>query len=314
MFDNVCKFLAESFSTDFANWLLGEPTLLTELSPSELSLEPIRADALLLMKSIESGNMVLHLEFQTQPKPDIPFRMIDYRLRVYRRFPHRQMRQIVIYLCETQSPQTRQTTFTIPNTHHEFEVIRLWEQPTEVFLQYPGLLPFAVLSQTAHRSTTLRQTAQLIDRISNPTIQSNVAASTAVLAGLVLEKDLIQSVLRRDIMQESVIYQEWKAEALAEGRMEGRAEALAEGRAEGRVEGRAEGLMEGRAEGIWAGRHEANWEDTVSLLVVKFDVLDADLLKAVPLLLQLPSLDRARLILQLSREELLAHFEITDNR
>ncbi|MEH2117448.1 hypothetical protein [Nostoc sp.] len=25
MFDNVCKFLAESFSADFATWLLGEP-------------------------------------------------------------------------------------------------------------------------------------------------------------------------------------------------------------------------------------------------------------------------------------------------
>jgi predicted transposase YdaD len=47
MFDNVCKFLAETFSTDFATWLLGEPIALTQLSPNELSLEPIRADALL---------------------------------------------------------------------------------------------------------------------------------------------------------------------------------------------------------------------------------------------------------------------------
>lgn len=54
MFDNVCKFLAETFSTDFASWLLGESITLTELSPSELSLEPIRADALILLK-IDSG-------------------------------------------------------------------------------------------------------------------------------------------------------------------------------------------------------------------------------------------------------------------
>jgi predicted transposase YdaD len=45
MFDNVCRFLAESFSADFATWLLGESIALTQLSPSELSLEPIRADA-----------------------------------------------------------------------------------------------------------------------------------------------------------------------------------------------------------------------------------------------------------------------------
>lgn len=59
MFDAVCKFLVESFSEDFARWLLGKAVNPTELSPSELLLEPIRADVLLLA----SDNDVLHLEF-----------------------------------------------------------------------------------------------------------------------------------------------------------------------------------------------------------------------------------------------------------
>ena len=84
MFDNTCKFLAESFSEDFASWLLGQPILLTQLSPSELSIEPIRADALILLKS---DDFVLHIEFQTEPDPNMAFRMADYRLRVFRRFP-----------------------------------------------------------------------------------------------------------------------------------------------------------------------------------------------------------------------------------
>jgi predicted transposase/invertase (TIGR01784 family) len=95
MFDNICKFLAETFSTDFAVWLLGEAIPLTELSPSELSLEPIRADALILL---QSDQVVLHIEFQTEPKSDIPFRIADYRLRTYRRFPQKRMQQVVIYL------------------------------------------------------------------------------------------------------------------------------------------------------------------------------------------------------------------------
>ncbi|MDC0834134.1 hypothetical protein POG22_14120, partial [Geitlerinema sp. CS-897] len=61
MFDIVCKFLVESFASDFASWLLGEAMPLTELSPSELSLEPIRADALVLLQSTDT---VLHVEFQ----------------------------------------------------------------------------------------------------------------------------------------------------------------------------------------------------------------------------------------------------------
>ncbi|MCY7391460.1 MAG: Rpn family recombination-promoting nuclease/putative transposase [Leptolyngbyaceae cyanobacterium CAN_BIN12] len=213
MFDNICKFLAETFPTDFAIWLLGEPIVLTELSPSELSLEPIRSDALILLQSEE---VVLHLEFQTQPNRDIPFRMIDYRLRVHRRFPHKQMRQVVVYLQPTTSELVQQTTFTLENTCHNFEVIRLWEQPTPDFLQTPGLLPFAVLSKTDDRVEILQQVAQAISQITDRRTQSNVAASTFILAGLRLEAEVIQQILRRDVMQESVTYQVIKAEGSQE--------------------------------------------------------------------------------------------------
>ncbi|MEM6353224.1 MAG: Rpn family recombination-promoting nuclease/putative transposase [Cyanobacteria bacterium P01_D01_bin.14] len=228
MFDTVCKFLVETFSADFATWLLGEPVALTELSPSELSLEPIRADALILLQSEAT---VLHLEFQSRPDPDMAFRMADYRLRVYRRFPQKAMRQIVIYLQPSQSAAVYQTTFEIPGMSYEFEVIRLWEQDPANFLTLPGLLPFAVLTQTADRPALLRQAAGQIEQLPERRLQSNVAASTAILAGLLLEKGLIQRVLRREIMQESVIYQEIRTEALQEGRREG----LQEGRREGEV-------------------------------------------------------------------------------
>ncbi|MBD2202385.1 Rpn family recombination-promoting nuclease/putative transposase [Calothrix sp. FACHB-1219] len=214
MFDNVCKFLAESFSQDFATWLLNEPITLTQLSPSELSLEPIRADALILLQSDE---IVLHLEFQTRPDADIPFRMCDYRLRVYRRFPQKRMRQVVIYLQPSDSELVYQTEFVLENTRHRFEVIRLWEQPTELFFNSPGLLPFATLSQTENQRQTLEQVAEVIEAINDTRIRSNVAASTAVLAGLVLKKDEIKRILRSDIMRESVIYQDILQEGLKEG-------------------------------------------------------------------------------------------------
>ena len=214
MFDNICKFLAENFSSDFASWLLGESVTLTELSPQELSLEPIRADALILLQSDE---VVLHIEFQTEPKANIPFRMTDYRLRVYRRFPHKKMLQVVIYLQQTNSEKVHQKTFTLERTRHEFDVIRVWEQDPDVFLQSSGLLPFAVLSNTSNRTATLEQAAREIFNIADQSVQSNVAAATSILAGLVLEKGVIQRVLRKDIMQESVIYQEIREEALVEG-------------------------------------------------------------------------------------------------
>ncbi len=223
MFDNTCKFLAENFSTDFANWLLGEPITLTELSPKELLLEPIRADALILL---QSDDKILHLEFQTQPDADIPFRMLDYRVRGYRRFPQKEMHQVVIYLNQTNSQLVYQNAFSLTRTRHEFEVIRLWEQPAELFLRNPGLLPFAVLSSTENPENVLNQVAREINEISDKRTQSNVAASTAILASLVLDKDFIKRVLRSDIMRESPMYQEILQEGRAEGREEGRAETL----------------------------------------------------------------------------------------
>ncbi|MDJ0621193.1 MAG: DUF4351 domain-containing protein, partial [Calothrix sp. MO_192.B10] len=53
--------------------------------------------------------------------------------------------------------------------------------------------------------------------------QSNVAAATSILAGLVLEKEVIRRVLREEIMRESVIYQDIRAEGKAEGIQEGEA-------------------------------------------------------------------------------------------
>ncbi len=217
MFDTVCKFLIETFPTDFASWLLGEPVELTELSPSELSLEPIRADALLLMQSAET---ILHVEFQSRPDAAIPFRMADYRLRVYRRFPSKAMRQVVIYLKQTESEWVYETVFEIPRTRHEFDVIRLWEQPVEQFLSEPGLLPFAALAKTDDREAVLREVARRIEQISDRRIESHVAACTGVLAGLSLDEALVQRILRMEIMQDSSVYQAIKAEGRREAQRE----------------------------------------------------------------------------------------------
>jgi predicted transposase/invertase (TIGR01784 family) len=214
MYDNTCRFLAEHFSADFASWLLGKSVTLTELQPSELSLDPIRADALIFLESDEE---TLHIEFQTLPKDNIPFRILDYRVRGYRREPTKPMRQVVIYLKQSPSPLVYQTSFTMERTRHEFEVIRLWEQPASLFLEYPGLLPFAVLGQSTDAEETLRQAAQRVDRMADPVTQANLMAASGILAGLKLEDEIIYRILRRDIMQESTVYRS----ILAEGEIKG---------------------------------------------------------------------------------------------
>lgn len=146
--------------------------------------------------------------------------MLDYRVRVYRRFPHKKMRQIVIYLRKIGSELVNENSFKLERTYHEFDVIRLWEKPTEKFLTVPGLLTFAVLSQTNDPTMVLSQVAQAVETITNQQLQRNIAAASSILAGLVLKPNVIKKIFRSEIMRESVIYQEILAEGEAKGEAE----------------------------------------------------------------------------------------------
>lgn len=173
---------------------------------------------------LESKNLVLHVEFQVEPKPDIPFRMLDYAVRAIRRSPEKSIRQVVVYLRRSQSPLVSQTVYERAGTRHEFQVVRLWEEPTSQFQGLPGLLPFAALAMTSNPEQTLRQVSGQIEAIGDRKQRGDVAASASILAGLVLEKSLIRSVLREDVMKESVIYQDIVAAAEERGRDKGKRE------------------------------------------------------------------------------------------
>jgi len=139
---------------------------------------------------------------------------------MYRKDPAKPMRQVVIYLKQTGSELVYQTSFTMEHTRHEFDVIRLWEQPASLFLQYPGLIPFAVLGQSADAEETLRQAAQRVDQIADPQTQANLMAASGILAGLKLEDEVVYRILRRDIMQESTVYRSIQKEAQEENTRE----------------------------------------------------------------------------------------------
>jgi predicted transposase/invertase (TIGR01784 family) len=214
LIDNISKFLIEQYSTDFAVWLLGTPISLTTINPTELNVEPIRADSVMLLASRE---IILHTEFQTVADKTMPFRMADYYLRLQRKFPERDIQQVVIYLKPTDSDLVRQTRYQTPVMTHEFRVIRLWEEPVEIFLSTPGLLPYAVLSRAKDKERVLAQVVEELDRISDSREQSNLAAATSILAGLQLEEETIRRLMRNPVMRESTMYQS----ILREGRTEG---------------------------------------------------------------------------------------------
>ncbi len=234
MFDNISKFLVTEYPADFANWLLGQQIALTTLNPTELNLEPIRADAVVFLSAPE---LILHLEFQTAPDANMPLRMADYYMRLKRKFPQQDVKQVVIYLRKTSSKLVLQNEYVTNEMRHQFRVIRLWEEEVSDFLTTPGLLPYAVLASSSNKEVILQQVVQRIEDIADYRQKSNLVAATSILAGLELSQAIIRKLIKSDIMQESVIYQE----------------ILREGEAKGEAKGEARGLERGEARGLERG-------------------------------------------------------------
>jgi predicted transposase YdaD len=84
----------------------------------------------------------------------------------------------------------------------------MWEQDSSLFLGNSALLPLAPLCRTNFPRDLLSQVAQEVAKILDRETRQNTAAYTEILAGLRFEKGLIRQLLREDIMQESVIYQD----------------------------------------------------------------------------------------------------------
>lgn len=222
-YDNACKYLAEKYPAEFVRWLLQTEPQKLRILKTELNLEPIYADSILLLRM---GRQILHLEFQTKPhsKPPLPLRVLDYSVRLKRKY-RCSVIQIIIFLQKTTNQIAFTEEYRDETTIHQYRVIRLWEQDPTLFLNNPALLPFAPLTNSNSLENLLAQVAQKVNQIEDREQRQNIASCTGVLAGLRFEENLIRSLLREDIMKESVFYQS----ILREGREEGIKEGIKEG-------------------------------------------------------------------------------------
>jgi predicted transposase YdaD len=221
-YDNACKYLAEQYPAELVSWWLSVQSQDIQVLKTELTREPIRADAVTFL---QTANQILHIEFQTIPasNPSIPFRRLDYSVRLKRQY-RCDVEQVVIFLQATNDEIVFTEEYRDRTTSHRYRVIRLWEQDSAPFLANPGLLPLATLTQTDSPQALLAQVAEQVDRISKREQRQNIAGCAEILAGLRFEKDLIRQFFREEIMRESVIYQDILQQGLQQGRREGKQE------------------------------------------------------------------------------------------
>ena len=227
--DNLCKRLAELYPDDFAQWLFGVRGVTVE--KTELSREPIRADAVVLNRADDE---TLHAEVQTTHLSEITMdlRMLDYYVGLKRQNPHRRVRQVLILLKKTKThvPDRYEDECTI----HRYSVVRMWEIDPQELLQYEGLLPLVTLCRADSGEELLHTVAERVQAIEEPQQKREMMNACRILAGLRYNKGLVNRILKEsDMMEESVIYQDilhrGEVRGITKGRQEGRQEGLQEG-------------------------------------------------------------------------------------
>ncbi|HEX4946779.1 MAG TPA: DUF4351 domain-containing protein [Blastocatellia bacterium] len=227
-YDNLLKYLAEHYPADLATWLLGRAVTQVRLLKSELSLQPIRADAVQLL---ELDDEILHVEFETDPTdsdPPLDLRLLDYFVRLYRR-ERKPIRQVVIVLAETKAHIPEE--FRVGDTWHRYRVIKLWEQDPAPLLAHEGLWPLAVLAYAKRPHQLLMEVAEKVSTIPREARRSDLTAAASILAGLRFKSDLVRRLFRKELMMQSAIYRE----ILAEGELIGEQRGEQRGELHGRL-------------------------------------------------------------------------------
>jgi len=143
--------------------------------------------------------------------------MLDYWVRLHRsyRLP---VTQFLVMLKYSPTAAEVASEFQLEGTRHRYQVVRMWEQDPETFLQDTALLPLAVLCGAEDTTQLLGRVAEEVAKIEEPQQQQVISNCTQLLAGLRFKKDLIRQLFTRGIMRESVIYQEILEEGVEQGK------------------------------------------------------------------------------------------------
>ena len=230
--DGKSKRVLTEIPQDTVDWLLPGAKFVSNLSP-ELEDETVYAD-LLFEVSINGKRALLHIEIQRNRHSHMAERMWDYNHRATIKYKCA-VSSVVIYLIDDGQVATTPLIKDFPTGRiihtFDFDVVKLWEIPTEFFSQQglKGLLPFTPLTKNGARRETIDE---VITRLAPPGEEPNkeLLVLTFGLASLILITEADQQWLVRriekmhDFLYDTPVYQH----IMRQGREEERREQVQE--------------------------------------------------------------------------------------
>ena len=248
-YDITLKYLSDKFPKHFVEFIFdgfeGEVTPLDR----ELPTNKRQSDYLVKVKDASSdkgdGKFVLHIEFQSSYDADMPQRMMAYYARIVDKY-QLPVYPVVVYLNEGKGNKKLNIPDEYVNSIYDedimrfkYRVVKVWEiDPNRIVGNaLYGLFP--IIPLTNHEATSAEEClescfnlVQNVD-IDDEVLKSDVFVCTGILAGLRYSKELVKSLMKVEIMQESVIYQDILNEGIEKGREEGIEKGIEKGKDEG---------------------------------------------------------------------------------
>ena len=233
--DTSIKQLVRQNPQDLVSFLLAGAEFESEINP-ELKNISITADALYTVKW-RGEAMVLHVEFQRNRH-----RQMGRRLWKYNALTNMQtdlpVHSVVIYLVEESSLASSPYVIPLPDGRAtqrlDFDTIKLWEIPPEVFEQpgLVGLLPLLPLTRGGKNRETVDR---MIDRLQEVGKDDLLVLGHAFSWLVFMEEGedtewlKARFFMQYDILKDTWVFQEIIKEGLEKGLEEGRKEGLGEG-------------------------------------------------------------------------------------
>ncbi len=193
----------------------------------------VQARVDLLFELAATRELVL-LELQSQNDPQLPVRMAEYALliwRIYKRFPK-------MYVLYVGSERLRMPSgLDAPDLTCRYTIvdIRHWNAETLLRSSHTADAILSILGRDANRLDNVRRILERIAKMKQPS-REIAFSKLMILAGIrqlggVVEQEAKQMPILLDIMDHDVI-----GPAIRKGRREGKAEGKAEGKLEGKIE------------------------------------------------------------------------------
>ena len=239
VFDRVLKVLARNYPERFLQ--LAVPAtpaqLIGTLENVDLAIPEERVDFVHRLDD-EGQEKLLHIEFQTGHRSDVPERVFIYAALLTRQF-RLPVITLVVYLAPRRSSPPTAYEVRLGDAvmnRFEYSAVCLWEHVAEIQTgRWPELAPLLVMLVDRPDEQVLAQERMLILQEQDRRKRADLLACAVTIGARFFDKTFLWRFFREEVemMREATFIEDWLEEELQRGREQGLQQGLQQGEERG---------------------------------------------------------------------------------